>query len=51
MINAKKNVDDCEINEMIPLINNVISIFIFVVISQVIIVPVERMDDTRQVGR
>ena len=51
MLNATKNVDDCAINEMITLINNVISVFMFVVISQVIIVPTERMDDTGQVGR
>ena len=43
---ATKIVDDCAINEMITLINNVISFFMFVVISQVIIVPTERMDDT-----
>jgi hypothetical protein len=49
--NVTKNVDGCAINEMIILINNVISVFMFVVFSQVIIVPVERMDDTRQVGR
>jgi hypothetical protein len=49
--NATKNVDDCAINEMITLINNVISVFMFVVISQVIIVPAERMDDTGQLGR
>ena len=51
MLNAAKNVDDCVINGMITLINNVISVFMFVVISQVIIVPAERMDDTGQVGR
>jgi len=51
MLNVTKNVDDCEINGMITLINNVISVLMFVVISQVIIFPVERMDDTGQVGR
>jgi hypothetical protein len=51
LLNATKNVDDCAINEMITLINNAISVFMFVVISQVIIVPAERMDDTGQVGR
>jgi hypothetical protein len=51
MLNVTNNVYDCEINEMITLINNVISVFVFVVISQVIIVPVERTDDTGQVGR
>jgi hypothetical protein len=51
ILNATKNVDDCAINEMITLINNVISVFMFVVISEVIIVPVERMDDIGQVGR
>ena len=49
--NATKNVDDCAIDGMITLINNAISFFMFVMISQVIIVPAERMDDTRQVGR
>jgi hypothetical protein len=47
---ATKNVDDCAINEMITLINNAISVFMFVVISQVIIIPAERMDDTGQSG-
>jgi hypothetical protein len=47
---ATKNLDDCAINEMITWINNAISIFMFVVISQVIIVPAERMDDTGQSG-
>ena len=47
---ATKNVDDCVINEMITLINNAISVFMFVVISQVIIIPTERMDDIGQSG-
>jgi hypothetical protein len=47
---ATKSVDDCVINEMITLIKNVISIFMFVVISQVIIIPTERMDDTGKSG-
>jgi hypothetical protein len=47
---ATKNVDDCAINEMITLINNAISVFMFIVISQVIIIPKERMDHTRQSG-
>jgi len=47
---ATKNIDDCVINEMITLINNAISVFMFVVISQVIIIPAERMDDTGQSG-
>jgi hypothetical protein len=47
---AKKNIDDCAINEMITLINNAISVFMFVVISQVIIIPIERMDDIGQSG-
>jgi hypothetical protein len=51
LLNATKNVDDCAINGTITLINNAISFFMFVVISQVIIVPAERMDDTGQVGR
>jgi hypothetical protein len=51
LLNAIRNVDDYAINEMITLINNVISIFMFVVISQVIIVLAEKMDDTGQVGR
>ena len=50
LLNATKNVDDCAINEMITLINNDISVFMFVVISQVIIIPAERMDDTGQSG-
>jgi hypothetical protein len=45
-----KNVDDYAINEMITWINNVISVFMFVVISQVIIIPAGRMDDTGQSG-
>jgi hypothetical protein len=44
------NVDDCAVDEMITLINNAISVFMFVVISQVIIIPAERMDDTGQSG-
>ena len=48
---ATKNIDDCAINEMITLINNAILVFMFVVISQVIIVLAERIDDTGQVGR
>jgi hypothetical protein len=47
---ATKNVDDCAINEMITLINNAISVFMFVVISQVIIIPTERIDDTGKSG-
>jgi hypothetical protein len=47
---ATKNIDDCAINEMITLINNVISVFMFVVISQVIIILAERMDDTGKSG-
>ena len=39
LLNATKNVDGCEIKWMITLINNVISVFMFVVISQVIIFP------------
>jgi hypothetical protein len=33
MLNMTNNVDDCTINEMITLINNDISVFMFVVIS------------------
>jgi hypothetical protein len=33
LLNATKNVDDCAINVMITLINNPISVFMFVVIS------------------
>jgi hypothetical protein len=44
--NETKSVDDCAIDGMITLINNAISVFMFVVIGQVIIVQVERMDDT-----
>jgi hypothetical protein len=51
LLTMTKNVDDCAIDGMITLINNVISVFMFVVISQVIIVQAERMDDTGQVGR
>ena len=51
MLNVTKNVDDCEINGMITLINNAILVFKCVVISQVIIVLAERMDDTGQLGR
>jgi hypothetical protein len=51
LLNATKNVNDCAINEMITLINNAISVFMFFVISQVIIVLEKMMDDTRQVGR
>jgi hypothetical protein len=46
MQSATKNVDDCAITELITWINNAISVFMFVVISQVIIIPTERMDDT-----
>jgi TM2 domain-containing membrane protein YozV len=46
-----KNVDDCAIDGIITLINNFISIFMFVVVIQVIIFQAERMDDTWQVGR
>jgi hypothetical protein len=49
--NVTKNVDDCAIDGMITLINNAISVFMFVVIGQVIIVQEERMDDTGQVGK
>ena len=44
------NVDDCAINGMITLINNAILVFMFVVISQVIIILAERMDDIGQSG-
>jgi hypothetical protein len=50
MQSETNNLDDCAINETITLINNVISVFMFVVISQVIIIPAERMDDTGQSG-
>ena len=51
LLTATKNVDDCAIDGIITLINNAISLFMFVVISQVIIVQDERMDDTKKVGR
>jgi hypothetical protein len=35
---------------MITLINNAFLVFMFVVISQVIIIPTKRMDDTGQSG-
>jgi hypothetical protein len=46
LLTTTKNVDDCAIDGMITLVNNAISFFMFVVISQVIIVPTERRDDT-----
>jgi hypothetical protein len=49
--NATKNVDDCAIDGMITLINNAISVFLFVMIGHVIIIQEERMHDIRQVGR
>jgi hypothetical protein len=51
LLNATNNVDDCAIDEMIILINNAISVLMFVLISQVIIVPAEEMDETGQAGR
>jgi hypothetical protein len=39
---ATKNVDECAIDGMITLINNVILVFMFVVVSQVIIFPKQK---------
>jgi hypothetical protein len=50
MLTTTNNVDECAVDGMITLINNAISVFMFVVISQVIIIPTERMDDTGQSG-
>jgi len=50
MLTTTNNVDECAVDGMITLINNDISVFMFVVISQVIIIPAERMDDTGQSG-
>jgi hypothetical protein len=41
----------CEFEGMINLINNVISVFIIVVMSQVLIIQAGWMDDTGQVRR
>jgi hypothetical protein len=51
LLNATKNVDDCVVDEMIILINNPISVLMFVMITQVVIVPIEEMDETGQAGR
>jgi magnesium-transporting ATPase (P-type) len=50
LLNTTNKVDYGALNEMITLINNVISVFMFVVISQVIIFQAKRMEDTGQVG-
>ena len=50
LLTTTNNVDECAVDGMITLINNVISVFMFVVISQVINIPAERMDDTKQSG-
>jgi hypothetical protein len=50
LLTTTNNVDECAVDGMITLINNAISVFMFVVISQVIIIPTERTDDTGQSG-
>jgi hypothetical protein len=45
------NIDVWELEGMNDLINNLISVFIFVVMIQLIIVQVGYMDDTGQVRR
>jgi len=41
----------CEFKGMVNLVNNVVSIFIMVVMSLVLVIQEERMNDTRQVRR
>ena len=50
LLTTTNNVEECAVDGMITLINNAISVFMFVVINQMIIIPAKRMYDTEQSG-
>jgi hypothetical protein len=49
LVAATMNGRVCEFKGMVNLVNNVVSVFIIIVMSQVLIIQVGRMDDTGQV--
>jgi hypothetical protein len=51
LVVATMNGGVCEFKGMVNLVNNVVSVFIIIVMSQVLVIQAEWMDDTRQVRR
>jgi hypothetical protein len=51
LVAAIMNGGVCEFKGMVNLVNNVVLVFIIIVMSQVLIIQVGRMDDTRKVRR
>jgi hypothetical protein len=51
LVAATMNGGVCEFKGMVNLVNNVVSVFIMVVMSQVLVIQEGRMDDTGQVRR